>query len=180
MTWEIAKEFGIAGAVLFLFINQAFALVERFRRAASERASKADEHITSQHSQADSLIAELLRKATEAWREDTRKLSTKVDHLYGKLEELSIQNTKLQAELHWAARKDVDFHDRMLPALLKRAEARDFRIDANRASIDEVRAHLGMPLTSQTPAYGSRIPEPIDDDSGHTISPLDAAKKKKD
>lgn len=156
MYLDLIKEVGLAGGLAFLVINQLFAVVRK----------------TNTDSREDYQTA---RKET---RELETKIDAKLDHLTGQVAEFAIINTKLTEQLGYSARRDVEFYDRQLPAILKRAAHRDFRIDQNRDAINEVRAHLGMPLTSHTPPFG--VPVLIDDSRGHSVSALDAVKGTKE
>lgn len=110
----------------------------------------------------------LVRSTTTNAREDYKHLEGKLDALTGQVAEFAIINTKLTEQLGYSARRDVEFYDRQLPAILKRAAGRDFRIDQNRDSINEVRSHIGLPLTSVTPPHG--IPVNKDLESPHNVA----------
>lgn len=120
----------------------------------------------------------LLRSTAGNAREDYKHLEGKLDELADKVSGFAIVNTKLTEQLGYSARRDVEFYDRQLPAMLKRATARDWRIDQNRDAINEVRAHLKLPLTSHTPPMGVPVVQ-IEDGPAHSVSALEAVNKTK-
>ena len=174
-------EVSIAVAVAMYALKWALEGLSAHRNSTDRRETGKDSHITTQHSNADSLIAEMLRQSTLEGRKDYLRLESKMDEIRDDFAKMAALNVRLTSELEYSAKRDVEFHDRQLPAILKRAAYRDMRIDSNRDSINEVRSHLRMPLVG-TPVHGVRIPDsipvPIDDHPSSAISPHDVAGKK--
>lgn len=183
MTLATLNQYGITAFLLGVFVYFAVAYIKRRGDSSDKRESTKDEHIASRSTSADELIAEMLRQSQVEARKDYLRLERKIDEIRDDFAKMNSINIRLTAELEYSARRDVEFHDRQLPAILKRAAYRDLRIDANRDSINEVRYKLGMPMMG-TPAFGvstgDSIPVPVADerDSGHIISPHEAATKK--
>jgi hypothetical protein len=129
------RDWGFAIAIAVFVIHQLFDMLKQSRKDGRDD------------------IKSIGRRLTDF----EKKFESKLDAITDKLMGVTIGAEKLMGALRQSQQKDMDFHDRQLPALERKLSRIEFDGKMTRDGLNDTRHHLGLPPIGQTPAEGVRV-----------------------